>query len=35
MISLARALDAEAQARVYLIRLYPGERRPYITGVVH
>ncbi len=32
MIDLSRALDAEAQARVYLLRLYPGERVPYITG---
>lgn len=32
MISLARAMDAEAQARVFSLRLYPGERVPYITG---
>ena len=32
MISLYAALDAEAQARVYMLRLYPGERVPYITG---
>jgi hypothetical protein len=32
MIDLSRPMDAEAQARVYLLRLWPGERVPYITG---
>jgi len=34
MIDFSHAMRAEAAARVYLLRLYPGERAPYITGVV-
>ena len=32
MISLERAVDRETWARIYWLRLFPGERVPYITG---
>ena len=32
MIDLRHAINAEISARVYSLRLYPGERAPYITG---
>lgn len=32
MIDLSHAFNAEIAARIYSLRLYPGERAPFITG---